>query len=220
MILRGAMLLLVTLVAGCGPVEGDDPGECTDGADNDRDGFFDCDDNDCMGSPVCNGGGPVDTGDPGDDPPDPRLLELNGVQIDYTLNFVFDFPVFGVEDCDQVFEGVGTAREGAAGLRVTFSGTWNKTGGTCPADLDEAVWHPNGAAYHSFVFTEDMAELDEWYAHGDEDGYHEEADPVWYVTEMEQPYDHSDPRISWSMSEVVPDIYGSLEHSLEIRLQK
>ena len=33
--------------------EGDDAGECNDGADNDRDGLFDCDDPDCAGSPVC-----------------------------------------------------------------------------------------------------------------------------------------------------------------------
>ena len=31
--------------------EGDDAGECNDGADNDRDGLFDCDDPDCAGSP-------------------------------------------------------------------------------------------------------------------------------------------------------------------------
>lgn len=42
--------------------EGDDPGECEDNADNDRDQLFDCDDPDCAGAPVCNGssgtGGP------------------------------------------------------------------------------------------------------------------------------------------------------------------
>lgn len=33
--------------------EGDDPGECSDGADNDLDGMFDCDDSDCSASPSC-----------------------------------------------------------------------------------------------------------------------------------------------------------------------
>ncbi len=33
--------------------EGDDPGECTDRADNDKDGKFDCDDPGCAGSPDC-----------------------------------------------------------------------------------------------------------------------------------------------------------------------
>lgn len=34
--------------------EGDDPGECSDGADNDRDSLYDCDDSDCAGSPDCS----------------------------------------------------------------------------------------------------------------------------------------------------------------------
>lgn len=34
--------------------EGDDAGECSDGADNDQDGLFDCDDDGCSGSPDCN----------------------------------------------------------------------------------------------------------------------------------------------------------------------
>ena len=33
--------------------EGDDIGECSDGADNDRDGMFDCDDPNCAGAPIC-----------------------------------------------------------------------------------------------------------------------------------------------------------------------
>jgi hypothetical protein len=35
--------------------EGDEPGECSDGADNDQDGLFDCDDDGCAGSPDCDG---------------------------------------------------------------------------------------------------------------------------------------------------------------------
>lgn len=36
-----------------GAVEGDDADECRDGADNDQDGAFDCDDDGCAGSPDC-----------------------------------------------------------------------------------------------------------------------------------------------------------------------
>lgn len=36
--------------------EGDTIGECTDGADNDRDGLYDCNDPDCNGSPDCQEG--------------------------------------------------------------------------------------------------------------------------------------------------------------------
>jgi hypothetical protein len=42
--------------------EGSEPGQCEDGADNDNDGYYDCDDNDCFAAPACNG--EVDTGDP------------------------------------------------------------------------------------------------------------------------------------------------------------
>jgi hypothetical protein len=45
--------------------EGDDAGECEDGADNDVDGLFDCDDADCAGSPVCD---TADSGTTEDDP--------------------------------------------------------------------------------------------------------------------------------------------------------
>ncbi len=44
------------LPSGCsGDIEGDEPGECSDGGDNDNDGNFDCDDSDCQGAPVCQG---------------------------------------------------------------------------------------------------------------------------------------------------------------------
>ncbi len=42
--------------------EGDEPGECSDGADNDEDGDFDCDDTDCIGAPDCDGSGSGDSG--------------------------------------------------------------------------------------------------------------------------------------------------------------
>ena len=54
-----ATLGLGVLLCGCMNVEGDLAGECTDAADNDRDGVFDCDDPDCFGSPDCD--------EPGDD---------------------------------------------------------------------------------------------------------------------------------------------------------
>lgn len=42
---------------GGGEVEGDEAGECGDGADNDANGMFDCDDPGCAGSPDCDDGG-------------------------------------------------------------------------------------------------------------------------------------------------------------------
>lgn len=57
--------LLSWVLIGCTPevsvidseAEGDDPGECLDGADNDQDGLFDCEDPDCAPSPDCGGSG-------------------------------------------------------------------------------------------------------------------------------------------------------------------
>ncbi len=50
------MLVLVSCLFGGKNIEGDEAGECGDGADDDRDGDFDCDDTDCVGSPECEGG--------------------------------------------------------------------------------------------------------------------------------------------------------------------
>ena len=47
--------------------EGDAAGECSDAADNDRDGDFDCDDEGCAGSPDCTDDtGETDSGDSDD----------------------------------------------------------------------------------------------------------------------------------------------------------
>ena len=50
--------LSMTVISGCfgtlpPDVEGENPGECSDDADNDRDGLFDCNDPDCQGDPAC-----------------------------------------------------------------------------------------------------------------------------------------------------------------------
>ncbi len=50
-----SLLLSGLLLAACANVEGDAVGECSDGADNDRDGRYDCQDPDCFASPSCAG---------------------------------------------------------------------------------------------------------------------------------------------------------------------
>jgi len=49
-----------------GDDEGQEPGDCTDAADNDGDGDFDCNDEGCFGSPDCEGAptGPMPTEGP------------------------------------------------------------------------------------------------------------------------------------------------------------
>ena len=50
-----SFLAAFVLLTACSPkrVEGTEPGDCTDDADNDADGLFDCDDPDCAGASVC-----------------------------------------------------------------------------------------------------------------------------------------------------------------------
>ncbi len=61
---RGAPYLLLTLAlcAGCtsGRYEGGEAGDCSDGADNDADGSYDCVDSGCAASPDCLEGPPPD----------------------------------------------------------------------------------------------------------------------------------------------------------------
>jgi len=53
-------LLTILMLTACGGSEGANPGECIDGADNDGNGLFDCDDPGCVGSADCG-----DTGEGG-----------------------------------------------------------------------------------------------------------------------------------------------------------
>ena len=55
--MRSALVVMAALaLAGCkgSATEGSNPGECSDGADNDSDGLYDCDDPDCAGAPACD----------------------------------------------------------------------------------------------------------------------------------------------------------------------
>lgn len=68
--LIGSLLLLAPLLGCAGLLhgaEGVNAGECSDAADNDADGLFDCDDSDCVGSPSCHSQISGDTGEPDSD---------------------------------------------------------------------------------------------------------------------------------------------------------
>jgi hypothetical protein len=65
------MMALGLLLPGCGPeaeeeVEGDEPGECADGTDNDQDGVADCDDSGCGADAACAGDDDDDAADDDD----------------------------------------------------------------------------------------------------------------------------------------------------------
>ena len=72
----GWMLVCGCLLFGCSDpatdnIEGNAAGECSDAADNDLDGLFDCNDPDCAGSPGCD---EADTDTDTDTDPGPILV--------------------------------------------------------------------------------------------------------------------------------------------------
>lgn len=180
---------VLALTVACGPRlwEGDEPFECEDGADNDRDGAFDCDDPDCHASPSCDGLVPDPTDDT-DPVPDPAVAaDLQAVTLVYTQAHdvgagdptvdALACDSYGLCDCALAFAGTGTFLS-ADGDRVTFLGTWTRTSdgeeGACEGSFESGTWVPeDGIAHHSFRFTGGLAELDQWVAHADVD----EVDP-------------------------------------------
>jgi|GEM_PF-2075558 len=64
-----AVILAQLLIISCkaSPTEGSRPGECSDLADNDIDGLFDCNDPDCFGAPICRGADDDDSAGDDDD---------------------------------------------------------------------------------------------------------------------------------------------------------
>ncbi len=64
-----AVILAQLLLFSCkpSPTEGSQPGQCSDAADNDLDGLFDCNDPDCFGSPDCQGADDDDSAGDDDD---------------------------------------------------------------------------------------------------------------------------------------------------------
>jgi len=67
-------------------IEGQNPGDCSDGVDNDEDGLIDCEDDTCQGSLICPGAGGGDDDDDGgdddsyagDDDTDPDTVRISG----------------------------------------------------------------------------------------------------------------------------------------------
>ncbi|MEM6927994.1 MAG: hypothetical protein AAF602_13770 [Myxococcota bacterium] len=165
---------LLWLGCASGNIEGDDANECRDGADNDQDGLFDCDDGGCAGSPDCGGVlQPIDTSDPGtlpidtgsetDPPTDPLDDEMgsfcagptvdNGVTAAFmtlTLTFdvdtIFEGPIFA--DCVATYQG-NAGNPQTEGRCLTMAGTWTLFEHNCPSGLindeQQIVWYDTAA---------------------------------------------------------------------------
>jgi len=174
--------------------EGDHPGECSDKADNDRNGYFDCQDKSCWGSPDCAQNNQthsmLDAGHSAQDAaaafPDaqvvatdagmtanPKLAALKGVElvymqrIDVQGNFESTYCMqYMLCDCVNRYVGNGVAVE-QEDSRVTFEGTWKLEQSDCGPDFQQLTWvDSTEKAFHSFVFSSDTQNLDAWLAHG------------------------------------------------------
>jgi formylglycine-generating enzyme required for sulfatase activity len=144
--------------------EGDDPGECDDGADNDSDGLFDCDDDDCAGAPVCGGGdgdadsdadtdGDADSDADGDVPGDwvivrPGTLTMGeGSETQHEVTLTHGFLISTTEVTQAEFEEVMGYNPSS------FDGCSN-----CPVEM--VSWH-EAVAYCNVL--SDWTELDRCY---------------------------------------------------------
>ncbi|MEE2828951.1 MAG: hypothetical protein VX498_07170 [Myxococcota bacterium] len=105
-----AVGMALAIGPGCGDVashrpperEGDDPGECLDGADNDANGLYDCDDPACSGAPECQENQPPAGHSVRIDPPGPKTsdnllcvvetaaLDPDGDPIEYSYSWTVD----------------------------------------------------------------------------------------------------------------------------------
>lgn len=150
-------------------IEGDTPGECTDGADNDADGYFDCEDNDCWGSPDCEESDTVTDGtddtDDTDVDDDPVGQQWVGMEMTYTLDWEFTLPVTGLSDCTQIFEGDGDQMD-VDGMGPHFDGVWELSSSDCEPALNDAIWTPgSGEAIHSVELGDDDGPWTAWWVH-------------------------------------------------------
>ena len=125
--MRYFTLFLSMAVVGIGcentaDIEGDAPGECSDRADNDQDGDYDCNDSDCAGSPDCQSAD--DSGDTGEDIDNDGYTESEGDCDDDNPNInpiVVDLVGDGIDqNCDGV-DGMDFDGDGAGAV---YDFTW------------------------------------------------------------------------------------------------
>lgn len=115
--------------------EADDPGECNDGADNNRDGRFDCADEGCATSPVCAGSNTdpdTATNTPSDSDPDSNTT-----------------PATGTDSGTGTVTGTETETDTGTGNEFIPAGEgWLHTEGNQILSEDGSVFRERGANIH------------------------------------------------------------------------
>lgn len=218
------MTLLTLLLACATDIEGDQPGECTDGADNDQDGYFDCQDNDCWGSPDCDEDGgdadtdadsDADTDTDADSDADPPVGEnWTQVSVDYRLEWEFTMPVTGLSDCTQSYTGGGT-QSSVDSAGPVFEGTWEMSDSDCNPALDTSVWtDSSGKAFHAIDLSADGTTWTGWSAYSAD-----KSDPEWFINGFTEALPAAGQSVIHREDENVTDVPGLiLHHRVEITL--
>jgi hypothetical protein len=133
------------------PYEGDDAGECSDGADNDRDGLYDCDDPGCAGASSCQEGDTdsdadsdsdtdVDADTDADADTDTDPSQAGRYEGDAEVTIETDW---GGVDCPGSFELEIDTAGAASGYAECENGWYGFAGaiyGELEAELFEGVW--------------------------------------------------------------------------------
>lgn len=128
-------------------LEGDEPGECSDGADNDGDGAFDCDDDGCADDPHCGGADPEAPSAPtvSIHPSDPSSSDDLDCRIDgesvapggAAVSYVFAWSHDGVDASVDSAALSGAATTRGEGWRCTV--TPSAGGVVGPVGFDEVI---------------------------------------------------------------------------------
>ncbi len=234
-VLLGVGLLLSGVGCPVEEVEGDEAEECRDGADNDLDGYFDCQDNGCWNSPDC-AGDDDDTGDDddatGDDDDDtgddddttaehpncgtgPVLTEdISGFVLTYSLGQDFEPKPIGVTDCVMEYGASDTALIERRGRCISFTGPWSQTASDCLPNFDELVWTGTGDQMHAFVFSDDGGFLDAWLV-TQSDVIYEPTEAPWAIYDMAAPYTAGSP-VSYVEVVPVPEASVTVTHTVNV----
>ncbi len=161
--------------------EGRAAGDCRDGADNDGDGDFDCDDPGCDGSPDCEsdpdqgddsddaGDGADGTdGDDGTDGTDPTDLDGDGVSTDDGDCNDDDATIYPGA-ADDVGDGIDQNCDGVDGVDADGDGFASEASGGADCDDSSALTFPDATDLHGDGIDLDCDGVDG--VDGDGDGY-------------------------------------------------
>ncbi len=197
--------------------EGDDPGECSDAADNDENGLFDCDDEGCQGAPECVPNYPPGQPELRVEPLEPRTTDTLSCVIDVAsydpegdvVEYAFSWTLDGVDtgivestiepeqtlkDQTWMCNVIPTDANGAVGPGASAATTVLNT----PPEAPGVLIQPNAPIVTDDLFCE--VETPSYDADGDEVTY------TFGWLKNGNPIGASEPNISWTVTEVADQI--------------